>query len=86
MISKREAREKIVALISESQPRIDLVVLDDKTLEYAWGWVFFTESKRYLETGDFLDAIYGNDPYIVNRESGEVVRMAVKEYESTLQK
>ena len=73
MLTKDQARAKIVELISDKQSSNDLVVLDDETLEYDWGWVFFYQSKKFIETGDFLDMVYGNAPYIVNRITGEIV-------------
>lgn len=41
--------------------------------EEEFGWIFFYQSKRYLETCDFSDQLLGNAPVIVKRESGEVV-------------
>jgi hypothetical protein len=56
MLTKEQARELVVAEIERppkynyaSTPR-DLVVVDEHTIERAWGWVFFYNSARYLET------------------------------------
>ena len=32
--------------------------------------MFFYQSSKYLETGDFRDQLAGNAPYIVNRTNG----------------
>ena len=48
------------------------MLVDEHTIERAWGWFFFYNSKRYLETRDFLYALAGNAPYIVNRHTGEL--------------
>jgi hypothetical protein len=46
------------------------VVVDSATIEKPWGWVFFYESRRFLETGDDSSRLLGNAPIIVNAESG----------------
>ena len=78
MLTKDEARALVVAELEKkmahgypSRPK-DLVVVDDGTIERLWGWVFFYNSARYLKTGNFLHALLGNAPFIVNRNTGEV--------------
>lgn len=48
------------------------VILKDKTIEEDFGWVFFYESKNYLESGDYADMLMGNAPIIVNKKSGDI--------------
>jgi hypothetical protein len=48
------------------------VILDESTVETDFGWVFFWNSKRYLESGDYRDALAGNAPLIVDRADGSV--------------
>ena len=50
-----------------------LAIMDSETIEKEYGWVFFYQSKEYLETGNSGDALLGNAPFIVNRYTGEVV-------------
>ena len=50
----------------------DLALLDSSTMERNFGWVFFYDSKRHLETGDFRDALAGNAPFVVTRADGRV--------------
>jgi hypothetical protein len=98
MLTKEQARELVVAEIERppkynyaSTPR-DLVVVDEHTIERAWGWVFFYNSARYLETREFRYALAGNAPYIVNRHTGEVrvtgtalpIEDYIAEYEKSL--
>jgi hypothetical protein len=51
---------------------------DDHTLvivaeqEYDFGWVFKWNSKKYVETGDVLEAILDNEPLIVDRSDGHI--------------
>src|SRR5262249_54721152 len=41
-----------------------------KTIERPWGWVFFYESVRYLESGDLLQPLLGNAPLFVHKHYG----------------
>jgi Immunity protein 35 len=50
-----------------------LALLDARTLESDFGWVFFYESARFLETGEFAARMAGNAPLIVSRANGEVI-------------
>ena len=54
-------------------PGDDLIVLDETTIEKAWGWVFFYTSKLWHETGEIEHAVAGNAPLIVERESGRIL-------------
>lgn len=51
---------------------LDYRILDDQTLEIDFGWIFFYQSKRFLETRDLGHAIAGNAPVIVDRRDGSV--------------
>ncbi|EFP95200.1 YrhB domain-containing protein [Vibrio caribbeanicus] len=50
----------------------ELVVLDDETLTEDFGWVFFYNTKKFQETGDFRDMVGGNAPIIIDKESGRL--------------
>jgi len=68
------------------------VILDEHTIEKSWGWVFFYDSRDYTKSGDPTFQVLGNAPYIVNKETGEVVTTGTAEeidvyiarYEATL--
>lgn len=47
------------------------VVMEDKTLERPFGWVFFYNSRAYVQSGNFRDGYLGNAPLIFDRYSGE---------------
>lgn len=40
--------------------------------EFDDGWVFFYDSVRHQQTGDLLDALAGNGPILIDRETGQV--------------
>lgn len=58
---------------------IEVVVLTSDTLEQSFGWVFFYQSRAYIESGDMSDALVGNAPVIVNRFTGDVVETGTAE-------
>jgi hypothetical protein len=50
----------------------DLVILDEHTLERPYGWVFFYDSRGYIETGDLSQALAGNAPVLVHKKDGHI--------------
>jgi len=44
----------------------------DATTEFNFGWVFYWNSRRFLETGDQRHALQGNSPLLVDRRDGVV--------------
>lgn len=50
----------------------DCVVLDGETIEREWGWVFFYQSRRCVDSGEHRFSLMGNGPIIVNRHDGTV--------------
>jgi len=50
----------------------ELVLLLSSTREEDFGWVFFFNTRAYVETGDINDALGGNGPLIVDRASGQL--------------
>jgi hypothetical protein len=47
-------------------------IVDALTIDSPSGWMFFYQSRRYLETQDPSDALAGNAPLIVDRLTGKV--------------
>ncbi|AZZ92638.1 hypothetical protein EUZ85_18675 [Hahella sp. KA22] len=94
-MNKQEAQSLVEAELERIKDKynpIDCVVLAEETIERAWGWVFFYQSKAYFETGDFREMLGGNAPIIVNRNTGELYHTGtahdidhyIKEYEAAL--
>ena len=69
MISKDEAKNVAMAEIlkwwgiEDSDP----IILEEYTIEKEFGWVFFYDSRKHVETQAFEDTVLGNAPIIVNR-------------------
>ena len=67
--SELEAKRLIERYLNEP----DFAIIDEATIEKSWGWVFFYQSKRFLETRSPSDALAGNAPLLMNRTTGEIV-------------
>lgn len=56
----------------EIEAGCELMLIEEHTMERAFGWVFFYDSKAHIETGDFRYAIAGNAPIVVTRSDGAI--------------
>jgi hypothetical protein len=82
----RQLAEAWVAVVSDRSATIVDVV------PRPYGWVFFWQSKRFLETRNTIDRLVGNGPVLVDRFNGELrvtgtahpIEHYLKEYEATL--
>lgn len=96
MIDKATAADLARAVISRMTVgrRHDLVLQEDRTIDTSFGWVFFYDSRRYLESGDFRLRAIGNSPLIVDRRNATVhltgtahpIEYYVKRYEAACAK
>ncbi len=93
MLTKDEALEIVKSRLDEMSPSDDVyVVVDEGTIEKPYGWVFFYNSKTYLETDDYRYQLAGNGPVIVNKSNGtaeffgasESPEVLIAEYEKNL--
>jgi hypothetical protein len=70
VVDRDTARRLVAEEIGEGRTTADgitPVIVDDRTIEREFGWVFFYDSKEYLATGDISHAVLGNAPVIVDR-------------------
>ena len=67
-----DARQMVLNYLKQIEQGVgcELVLLDRFTLEREFGWVFFYNSKRYEETGEFSYTLAGNAPIVVTRDDG----------------
>ena len=93
MLTKSEAMELVSKRLKQMGTPDDPFVVDDaETIVRPFGWVFFYNSKVFLETGAFSYRLAGNGPVIVNKHDGSVefygaskpVDVLIAEYESKL--
>lgn len=74
MIDKDAARKIALDFLAKKR-RADapeLVLLDDKTIERPFGWVFFYEAKKFLNSHDVKERLIGNSPFIIDRNDGSL--------------
>ena len=84
-----DAQTLAAELLAERE--VDVRILDDRTLEFHFGWVFFYQSAEFLETGAWTKALGGNAPIIVDRYTAvahvtgtaEPIETYVNRYETT---
>jgi Immunity protein 35 len=93
MLTKPEALALVSRKLQEKSPADDeFIVVEKHTIERPFGWVFFFNSKKYLETGINSYRLAGNGPVIVNKHSGAVEfcgtrklpQQSIDEYERSL--
>ncbi|MFN8373772.1 MAG: hypothetical protein U0694_12970 [Anaerolineae bacterium] len=46
------------------------VILDEQTLDKGFYFVFFYEARRYLQTGNLRDKLYGSTALIIEKDTG----------------
>jgi hypothetical protein len=56
-----------------------LELLKENTLEKDFGWVFFYDSRSYIDSCSFQDKMVGNAPIIVDRREGAVYETGTAE-------
>jgi hypothetical protein len=67
-------------------------IMREFTIAKPYGWIFFYQSKEYLDGGDELTMFVGNAPIIVDRNTSELrvtgtampLEHYLEEYEKTL--
>ncbi len=93
MISETDAMALVTAALSEKDiPEDSLVIDEEATIDTDFGWIFFYNSKKFLETKDFQNRVAGNGPIFVNRRdatikfcgSGTPLDVLLSEYKKTL--
>ena len=73
MLIKTEALEIVTKKLQQMSASADPFVLVEKsTIEKPFGWVFFYNAKRFVETGESRYRLAGNGPVIVNKHNGSV--------------
>jgi hypothetical protein len=77
MISYEDAKIKVLATINDeyNYPGDELVIRDEATIEKSYGWIFFYNSRLYLQTENISHFVAGNGPIVVERGSGNLVRL-----------
>lgn len=71
MIEFDQAVAKAMDYLNDS----DIPLVLTKTEEFSGGWYFCYQSKEYLETGNPSAQLAGNAPFLIDRETGELLAL-----------
>lgn len=77
MISKSEAEKLVEQHLQGLNREVPggVALMHDSTIERPYGWVFFFNSRRFLETGDPLESLLGNSPILVEARDGHMTHL-----------
>ena len=50
-----------------------IILIEEKTIEKDYGWYFFRGASKWIETGEFRYAIAGGAPFLVRKDTGELI-------------
>lgn len=73
MLTFEEARALVKKFVDEGNHSVPVMINDEATEEYDFGWLFYVNSRRYIETGDFSNCLVGAGPIFVERETGRTI-------------
>jgi hypothetical protein len=69
MLTPDEAKALAIRSLPDmSAAGIDLVIVDERTIVKPYGFIFFYNSRQYLETRSFASSISGNGPIVVRHD------------------
>lgn len=71
-ITYDEAKELANQWLLDKNCDFEIILIDESTIKEDFGWVFFYNSKKYLETGNFRDMLAGNAPLIIDKKTGQL--------------
>lgn len=78
-ISFKVAQNKAQSYIpTYDQPENDKLIITDDTILKEWGWIFFYNTEKYIETNDPKYTIAGNVPLFVTK-NGEIFETGTAE-------
>ena len=53
----------------------EIIIIEESIREKPYGWIFYYQSKKYLETDSISYALAGNAPIIFEKETGRMVEL-----------
>ncbi|NID17385.1 YrhB domain-containing protein [Luteibacter yeojuensis] len=69
MIDYNVALAKVNEHLGKSEMALQVTSCD----EFPVGWLFYYQTKEYLETGDPSSLLAGNGPMLIDRETGDLL-------------
>ncbi len=76
-MDRSEAQAEVLRHINAGygEPEDSLIILEDSTIEKPYGWIFFYQSRTYLETGDASYMLAGNGPVVFVGDDRSIHRL-----------
>jgi hypothetical protein len=73
-MTKEQAMNLVKRYVAEevSNSDVEFLVIEDQTIVTEFGWVFFYNTKAYIEDEDEMAMAVGNAPIIVDKTSGKL--------------
>jgi hypothetical protein len=50
-------------------------IIESQTIEKPYGWIFFYNSRRYVESGELVYALVGQGPVVVVADTREIIEL-----------
>ena len=73
MLDEISAKERVCKRLAEMAPAGDSwIIVEGKTIEKSFGWIFFYISERFIETGGAMHRLAGNGPVFVDKITGSI--------------
>ncbi|WP_086925888.1 YrhB domain-containing protein [Variovorax sp. JS1663] len=94
MIDRKQAERLAEEYLTKVQDEIKIPIKLSKKINLPYGWVFFYNSKEYIETENISSALLGNAPFIIDAADGTLtlfgtahpVEFYLQEYEQSRHK
>jgi hypothetical protein len=71
MITQSEARALAQSRV-DAGTKIECQIIDSATQDLDWAWMFFYNSREWVETGRIESTLAGNGPLVVEKGSGKI--------------
>ena len=73
MLDRETAKALVSKKLAERSPADNpSVVVDKRTIERPFGWIFFYNSEKFIATGESMYRLAGNGPVFVNKRTGSI--------------
>lgn len=65
-------KEREILGLPAADEECSLVLIDEATIYEDFGWLFFYQSEKYMETRDISDMLIGHGPLIISKFDGGI--------------
>lgn len=80
MIDRETAYQLVLATLSHLSLKMaeqgdSVIIIESSTIEKDYGWIFFYNSKKFIETKNSRHFLVGNGPIVVEKADGSVHKL-----------